>query len=113
MQRVVSNQKEVARVATLQELMAQRAALDQQIAETKDRERGEAIAKVRTLMSEYGLTPADLSLRTGRAATKAPSKVAAKYRNKATGETWSGRGLQPKWLKAALAGGAKLSDFAV
>lgn len=101
-------------MATLQELMAQRAALDQQIAETKDRERGEAIAKVRALMSEYGLAPSDLSLRTGRgAATKAPSKVAAKYRNKATGETWSGRGLQPKWLKAALAGGAQLSDFAV
>lgn len=100
-------------MATLQELMAQRAALDQQIAETKDRERGEAIAKVRALMSEYGLTPADLSMRTSRAATKAPSKVAAKYRNKATGETWSGRGLQPKWLKAALAGGAQLSDFAV
>jgi DNA-binding protein H-NS len=99
-------------VATLQELMAQRAALDQQISETKDRERGDAIAKVRSLMSEYGLTPADLSLRGGRA-VKAPSKVAAKYRNKATGETWSGRGLQPKWLKAALAGGAKLTDFAV
>ena len=32
---------------------AQRAALDQQIAETKDRERGEAIAKVRALMSEW------------------------------------------------------------
>ncbi len=98
-------------MATLQELMAQRAALDQQISETKDRERGDAIAKVRSLMSEYGLTPADLSLR-GRAA-KGPSKVAAKYRNKATGETWSGRGLQPKWLKAALLGGATLNDFAV
>ena len=31
----------------------------------------------------------------------------------ATGTTWSGRGLQPKWLKAALASGRKLSDFAV
>ena len=39
--------------------------------------------------------------------------VAAKYRNKATGETWSGRGLQPKWLKAALAAGRKIDDFAV
>ena len=40
-------------------------------------------------------------------------KVAAKYRNSATGETWSGRGLQPRWLKAALATGKKLADFAV
>ena len=42
-----------------------------------------------------------------------PKELAAKYRNQATGETWSGRGLQPKWLKAAIAGGASLNDFAV
>jgi DNA-binding protein H-NS len=39
--------------------------------------------------------------------------VAAKYRNTSTGDTWSGRGLQPKWLKAAIASGKKISDFAV
>jgi len=38
-------------------------------------------------------------------------KVSIKYRNSATGEAWSGRGLQPRWLKEALANGAKLSDF--
>jgi DNA-binding protein H-NS len=101
-------------MSTLKELLAQRAALDAQISQTKDRERSEAVAKVKALMEEYGLTVADLSMRTPKAA-KAPkvSKVAAKYRNQATGETWSGRGLQPKWLKAAIAGGAKLTDFAV
>lgn len=36
-----------------------------------------------------------------------------KYRNPMTGETWSGRGLQPKWLKVALADGKTLADFAV
>lgn len=36
-----------------------------------------------------------------------------KYRNHATGETWSGKGLQPKWLKAAIAAGATLNDFEV
>ena len=41
------------------------------------------------------------------------NKVAAKYRNASTGESWSGRGLQPRWLKAALASGRKLTDFAV
>ena len=99
-------------MASLQELMAQRAALDQQISETQTRDRASAIAKVKSLMAEYGLSMADL---TGRAkgAPKAPSKVPAKFRNKATGESWSGRGLQPKWLKAALNAGAKLTDFAV
>lgn len=39
------------------------------------------------------------------------ARPAVKYRNAQTGETWTGRGLQPRWLKAALAAGAKLSDF--
>lgn len=99
-------------MSTLKELLAQRAALDEQINQTKDRERGEAIAKVKTLMSEYGLTVADLNSARAPKAVKV-SKVAAKYRNQATGETWSGRGLQPKWLKAAIAAGAKITDFAV
>ena len=102
-------------MATLQELMAQREALERQIEQTKKHERGEAIEKVRALMAEYGLTVADLG---GKAPAKAKSgggtgKVAAKYRNASTGESWSGRGLQPRWLKAALASGRKLSDFAV
>jgi len=99
-------------MASLQELMAQRAALDQQIEETKNRDRSSAVAKVKSLMAEYGLTVADLNGR-AKGVAKPTGKVPAKYRNAATGETWSGRGLQPKWLKAALAGGAKLQDFAV
>ena len=103
-------------MATLQELMAQREALERQIDQTKKQERGEAIEKVRALMAEYGLTVADLGNRAGGKAKKTKSsgnKVAAKYRNASTGESWSGRGLQPRWLKAALASGRKLSDFAV
>lgn len=99
-------------MATLKDLLAQRAALDEEISQTKDRERAEAIAKVKSLMSEYGLTVADLSMRAAKAG-KPASKVAVKYRNKATGETWSGRGLQPKWLKAAITAGAKLEEFHV
>jgi len=98
-------------MSTLKDLLAQRAALDAQINQTKDRERSEAVAKIKTLMSEYGLSIADLSARAPKVGKTA--KVAAKYRNKATGETWSGRGLQPKWLKAAISGGAKLEDFHV
>jgi DNA-binding protein H-NS len=104
-------------VATLQELMAQREQLEQQIEQTKKHERGEAIEKVRALMAEYGLTAADLGSRAPASKTKKTkaggNKVPAKYRNPSTGESWSGRGLQPRWLKAALASGRKLSDFAV
>jgi DNA-binding protein H-NS len=101
-------------VASLQDLLAQKEALDQQIEATKKKERGDAVEKIRTLMSEYGLTPADLAQRsTAKPKAGTGKKVAAKYRNPATGDSWSGRGLQPKWLKAALTSGRKLSDFAV
>ncbi len=101
-------------MATLKELLAQKEAIEQQIEQTKKSERGAAVNKVRALMAEYGLTVADLG---GKSAGKGKSggggKVPAKYRNASTGESWSGRGLQPRWLKAALASGKKLSDFSI
>ena len=39
-------------------------------------------------------------------------KVAIKYRDKA-GNTWAGRGAQPRWLTAAIKAGAKRDDFLV
>lgn len=101
-------------MATLKELLAQKAEIERQIDDAARNERADAIAKVRALMAEHGLSVADLG---GRGAPKparaGTTKVAAKYRNAATGETWSGRGLRPNWLKAALASGHKLEDFAV
>lgn len=47
------------------------------------------------------------------AAGAAKPVAKAKYVDKATGSTWSGRGLQPKWLKVALERGKKLADFEV
>lgn len=102
----------------LKELLAQKAALDKQIEETQRAQRASAIDQIRNLMSEYQLSPADLKM--GRAtraradvASKGSAKVAVKYRNADTGETWSGRGLQPRWLKAAIADGRKLEEFSV
>jgi DNA-binding protein H-NS len=99
-------------MSSLKDLLAQRAALDAQINQTQNHERTEAIANVKALMAEHGLTISDLSGRAPKA-PKAPSTVAAKYRNQATNEAWSGRGLQPKWLKAAIASGAKQEDFLI
>lgn len=99
-------------MATVNELLAQKAAIEQQIAEVQRSERAGAVAKVRALMAEHGLSLADLSSKS-TAPKRSGGKVAAKYRNAATGDTWSGRGLQPKWLKAALASGKKIDDFAV
>jgi DNA-binding protein H-NS len=102
-------------MAKLNDLLAQRAALEKQIADAQREERGAAIAQIRALMAEHGLTLSDLGQRGGapKKSSGGGAKVAAKYRNVATGESWSGRGLQPRWLKAALDAGKKLSDFAV
>ncbi len=41
-------------------------------------------------------------------------KVAPKYRNPANkSETWAGRGVRPRWLRAALKGGHKIEEFAI
>ena len=101
-------------MSNLQQLLDQKAALEKQIEVTRKEAKADAITRVKALMSEFGLTAADLG---GRSNTKVSAakgnKVAAKYRNPATGDSWCGRGLQPKWLKAALASGKKLQDFAV
>jgi DNA-binding protein H-NS len=100
-------------MATLSELLAQKAELERQIAETQRAERADAIGQIRQLMSQYGLDMADITGRSSGAARAPSTKVAPKYRDPATGQTWSGRGLQPNWLKAALAGGKSLADFAL
>ena len=104
-------------MATLQEMMAQKAALEQKIAEATAHGRNEAISQVKALMEEHGLTMADLGGKSSSGGKKKTvttgTKVAAKYSNKTTSESWSGRGLQPRWLKAALASGKKIEDFAV
>lgn len=101
---------------SLQELLAQRAEIERKIAEAQREERAAAIAKIKALMAEYGLTAADIAGKTvapARAGKVSGGKVAPKFRNAATGETWSGRGLQPKWLKSALSAGRTLEDFAI
>lgn len=104
-------------MSSLQDLMAQRAEIEKKIADVQREERADAVAKVKAMMAEFGLSSADIAGRAPMAraggVAKSTGKVAAKYRNAATQETWSGRGLQPKWLKAALAGGAKLEEFTI
>jgi DNA-binding protein H-NS len=97
----------------LGDLLAQKAALEQQIAAVQRAQRADAIGRIKALMTEYGLTLADIGSKPALAPKAAKRKVAAKYRNPATGDTWSGRGLKPKWLTAALAAGRALSEFAI
>ncbi len=84
-------------MATYQELLAQRVALDKKIAETRELEIADAISKARALVADFGLTQGDVFGK-GKASTRSTGKVAAKYRDPNTGATWTGRGKAPRWL---------------
>ena len=84
-------------MTTLAELLAQKAALETQIETTRKAENAEAIAKVKALIAEHGLTQQDI-FGGAKGARKPSGTVAAKYRDPATGATWTGRGKAPKWI---------------
>ena len=92
--------------SSYKELLAQREALEQAIAQARHHEVSTAVSKVRELVAEYGLTAQDVfpgrAVKSGTPKSgvpKAVSKVAAKYRDAATGQTWTGRGKAPKWIE--------------
>lgn len=88
-------------MSSYKELVQQRAALEQKIAEARQRETSAAIAQVHTLIADFDLTQEDIfPTNKGRGAKRAAvGKVAPKYRNPATGDTWTGRGKPPKWIQ--------------
>jgi len=103
-------------MATLEELLNRRRDLDLEIAKLKAADRGAAITEIRRILATHGLSITDVGVQQagakGSGGTRARKPVAPKYRD-ASGRTWSGRGLKPKWLAQALAEGKTLEQFAV
>ncbi len=121
-------------MATYVELKEQAEDLMRQAEAARKSEIGSAIADIKAKMAAYGITLDDLGgkakaargrkPKVGKAAGKAakpakakPAKarkpVAVKYRNAETGETWTGRGKPPTWLKAQEGAGRKREEFLV
>ena len=102
---------------TLQELLDQRSAIEREITAARNADRAQALAQIQALMSESGLTLQDLQQAERHPkkvlSTGSHAKVAPKYRDPASGTTWTGRGLKPKWLSAALESGKTLAEFAI
>ncbi|HUW80842.1 MAG TPA: H-NS histone family protein [Acidocella sp.] len=98
-------------MATYKELKAQAEALLQQAETARRAEIAAVVADIQARMKEFGITLADLKGGTKKA--KARGAVAAKYRNPATGESWSGRGRAPRWLADALAKGRTKDEFLI
>ena len=86
-------------MATLKEIDAQLAALQAQREEVRKEELKNALEQVHKLINDYGLTQSDIFTPARGRSAAAGSKVAPKYRDPATGATWTGRGKAPKWIE--------------
>ena len=80
-------------------LLAQRAELDKQIADARALEHAAAVSAVREVVAKFNLLPADIFAAKRKPSANKGKKALVKYRDGATGKTWSGRGLAPKWLE--------------
>ena len=99
-------------MATYAELQAQIQELQAQAEQLHRSERAGAIQQVKELMDSHGLTIEDLQGKAPK--TRASSgAVAAKYRDPASGKTWSGRGRTPVWLTDAEAAGQSRDTFLI
>ena len=69
----------------------------------------EVIAQIKELSASIGVT---IDIREASKATSA--KIPAKFRNPDNySQTWTGRGLAPKWLKALIASGRDKNEFLI
>lgn len=96
---------------TYAELQLQIVELERQAQAIRRSEISAVIADIKAKMAEYGITLTDLGGRSAGPLLRPKGIVAAKYRNPATGETWSGRGKHPKWLAAQIASGKDKASF--
>ena len=115
-------------MSKLIDLQSQIANLQKQAEEIRGKEFDATITEIRQKMQAFGITIKDLQSakvksKPGRkpkvAATAKPAKakkasaaVAPKYRGP-NGETWSGRGLTPKWLSTLVAQGSTKEQYLI
>lgn len=81
--------------------------------EERKKEIADVVADIKAKMAQYDLTPADLGFSGRAGARKSAGKVAPKYRDPATGKTWTGRGRAPKWVLEAEKRGMKRDTFLI
>ena len=116
-------------MSNLVDIQIQIEKLQKQAAEIKDREFDKTVQDIRAKMQAFGITVKDIQTPVGRkgrgkakastlqktpgAKRKVPgAAVAAKFRGP-NGETWSGRGLTPRWLSSLVAQGRTKEEFAI
>ena len=109
---------------TFQQIQKQIEALTREAHNLRKKEIADVVARIKEAIAVYGLTAQDLGLAGTRgrppkvkAAAPAPTakktrKVKIKYRDNA-GNTWTGRGSRPRWLRDAIDGGTSIESYLV
>jgi DNA-binding protein H-NS len=85
-------------MATYKELQDQIAKLQMDAEEARSKEIEGALGQIKALMEEYGLTVEDIGSLSKKKGPKASQKTSVQFKDDA-GNTWSGRGRMPAWLK--------------
>lgn len=109
---------------SLAELLAEKDALEAEIKARTQAELAADLAEIKRLAVKHGLAGEQLlALALGKPAgvrqvargddEREKKAIPPKYRNPATGESWTGRGLKPKWLAQALGEGKSLDEFLI
>jgi DNA-binding protein H-NS len=100
------------KMATLEAIQRKIERLRAQAETAATKQNAVVIERIRGIMEKHGLTVADVAAHLGqkysargtaagnaaRAALQGKGKLPPKYRNPATGETWSGHARPPRWI---------------
>jgi len=117
-------------LSSLIDIQSQIEKLQKQADDIKAKEFDSTVQDILVKMQAFGITLKDLQnpksvktvrgkgkgaekvAKTGKSPKRAGVPVAPKYRGP-NGETWSGRGLMPRWLATAVAAGQTKDSFAI
>ncbi|MEO9575173.1 MAG: H-NS histone family protein [Tateyamaria sp.] len=88
--------------------------VDKAIVDLRKKEKQDALAAAQKAAAEFGFSLEELTgKRSGKGAGKG-TKAEAKYLNPENPtQTWTGKGRQPNWFKAAVSGGKSADDLLI
>ena len=99
-------------MTTYSDIQKQISTLQEKAEKLRVSELESVINDIKSKIAEYNITANDLGLSTKTKKVKNTEPVAPKYKNK-KGETWSGRGRQPQWVKDIIDSGKSIDSFLI
>ena len=109
---------------TLAQIRQQIEELENEAKRVRDTEVAGVVARIKTAIDFYGLTAKDLfgakvkpsvvvTVKSGKKVKASKAIAAARYKDPASGKTWTGHGKRPGWFVDAIANGTRAEDLAI